>query len=148
MYDVVLFLHSWLRWVVLALGVLATFGALMETGVKPAKTGLIFTIALDLQVLLGLLLYFGLSPITAVAFHDFGAAMRDPLLRFWAVEHAATMLLAVIFAHVGNVLAKKATTPESRRARQIIWFSLATVAMIARTPWPGLAGARPLFRLP
>jgi hypothetical protein len=150
MYSTVLLLHSWLRWAALVLGVVATLAALVDRragGSAADRLGLFFMIALDVQLLLGLLLYFALSPVTAAAFKDFGGAMHDPALRFWAVEHAATMLLAVIMAHVGNVLARKATTPASKRMMQIAWFGLATVAMIARTPWPGMPNGRPLFRL-
>ena len=57
------------------------------------------------------------------------------------------MLAAVIAVHVGRVLARKARTPESKRTRQIVCFGLATVAMIAATPWPGMPNGRPLFRV-
>lgn len=147
MYSTVLLLHSWVRWVALLLGAVTTFAALAKAESAADRFGLVFMIVLDVQLLMGLALYFALSPITAAALKDFGAAMRDPALRFWAVEHAATMLLAVILVHVGRVLARKAGTPSSRRTRQIVFFGLATVAMIARTPWPGLPNGRPFFRL-
>jgi hypothetical protein len=57
------------------------------------------------------------------------------------------MLVAVVLVHVGRILARTARTPEAKRMRQIICFSLATVAMIAATPWPGTANGRPLFRI-
>ena len=43
--------------------------------------------------------------------------MKDPALRFWAVEHTATMFAAIALAHVGRVLARKATTPAAKRTR-------------------------------
>lgn len=147
MYSAVLMLHSWGRWVALALGVVTTLAALANRESAADRFGLVFMIVLDVQLLMGLALYFALSPITAAALKDFGAAMRDPALRFWAVEHAATMMLAVILVHVGRVLARKARTPASRRTRQIVFFGLATLAMIARTPWPGMPNGRPLFRV-
>jgi len=70
--------------------------------------GLFFMITLDLQLLLGLVLYFVLSPFTTQALNDFGAAMRNAPLRFFAVEHVTLMLAAVILVHVGRVLARKA----------------------------------------
>src|ERR1035437_2617620 len=157
MYSSVLMLHSWVRWVALVLGVVTTVAARVDRGASSPgspgaksaadRLGLFFMIVLDIQVLLGLLLYVALSPATALAFKDFGAAMRDPALRFWAVEHAATMLLAAILTHAGRVLARSARTPGSKRTRQIVCFGLATLAMIARTPWPGMAVNRPLFRV-
>ena len=109
MYSTVLFLHSWVRWLALVAGVGATFAALGAGGAalsRAERWGRIFMIALDVQMLLGLLLYGLLSPYTAAALKDFGAAMREPVLRFWAVEHLTMMLAAVIVAHVGKVLAR------------------------------------------
>jgi len=150
MYSTILFFHSWLRWIALIAGVGATFAALGrgEARAKSAERwGLIFMITLDVQLLLGLLLYGVLSPYTAAAMKDFGAAMRDPVLRFWAVEHLAVMLLAVILVHVGRVLARKAADVDKKRKRLLICFGLAVLLILLRTPWPGTAVARPLFRV-
>jgi hypothetical protein len=68
MYLTVLLLHSWLRWLALVAGVGATFAALSKgdgtpQGLRGAERwGLIFMITLDVQMLLGLLLYGFLSP--------------------------------------------------------------------------------------
>ena len=151
-YTFVLFLHSWLRWVALAAGGVAVGASLADRGGTSAdgpadRWGLIFMIVLDLQMLLGLLLYLVLSPFTAEAMRDFGAAMRTPGLRFFAVEHLALMFAAVIVAHVGRVLARKAATQQARRTHRLVCYGLALVAMLLAIPWPGTAGARPLFRL-
>src|SRR4029077_2993408 len=75
-----------------------------------------------------------------------GAAMKDPVARFWAVEHITSMMLAVILAHVGRVLGRKAATPDSRRMKLFICFGIATVLMLLAIPWPGMSAGRPLFR--
>jgi heme A synthase len=152
MYEFVLLAHSWIRWFAIVAGVIATVSALSGTprgdarDVRADKWGLILMITLDLQLLLGLLLYLALSPTTRAIFNDFGGAMRDPVARFWAVEHIGTMILAVAIAHVGRVLARRAKTPRAIRLRQSICFGLATVLMIAGTPWPGMRAGRPLLR--
>lgn len=152
MYPLVLILHSWMRWVAIAAGV-AAMGASVagrpsgDALARSDRWGLIFTIALDVQFLLGLLLYFFVSPNMQAILGDFAASMRDPVARFWAVEHLSLMLFAVAIAHVGRVLARKASTPAQARTRRLVCFGLATVAMIAATPWPGRASGRPLFRL-
>ncbi len=102
---------------------------------------------LDLQMLLGLLLYFALSPFTAEAMKNFGAAMRDSNLRFWAVEHITSMFGAVILAHIGRALARKASQADAQRRRLLICFGLAAALMLIGIPWPGFANGRPLFRL-
>jgi hypothetical protein len=98
-------------------------------------------------MLIGLLLYLVLSPFTAEAMRDFGAAMKSPGLRFFAVEHVTLMFGAVILAHLGRVLARKASTPAARRTRLIVCFGLATILMIVGIPWPGMTSGRPLFRV-
>lgn len=150
MYASVLLLHSWVRWLALIAGGAATFSALGKGDPRlqgAERWGRIFIIALDLQLLLGLILFFALSPYTAAAMRDFGAAMRDPALRFWAVEHLTMMLSAVILAHVGRVLARKAADVDAKRKRLLICFGLAVLLMLLGMPWPGMANGRPLFRV-
>ncbi len=146
MYELVLTAHSWLRWVALIAGVMAIVMAAAAPN-RADRWGLILVIALDLQFLLGFALYLVLSPTTKAIFANFGAAMRDPGTRFWAVEHVSLMLFAVVMAHVGRVLARKAKSPAAKRKRLLVCFALSTIAMIAATPWPGMASGRPLFRV-
>ena len=146
MYELILTAHSWFRWVALIAGVMA----IVMTATAHARAdrwGLILVSALDLQFLFGLALYLVLSPTTKAVFGNFGAAMRDPVARYWAVEHISLMLFAVVMAHVGRVLARKTTSPAAKRKRLLVCFGLSTIAMIAATPWPGMANGRPLFRV-
>ena len=151
MYSAVLLIHSWLRWIALvaAVGtVLAAFRIRLPADRGSAdRWSLIAMATLDLQMLLGLLLYLALSPFTAEAMKNMAAAMRDSNLRFWAVEHIASMFGAVILAHVGRALARKATAADAQRRRLLICFGLAAALMILGIPWPGFANGRPLFRL-
>jgi hypothetical protein len=148
MYSLVLFLHSWLRWAALITCVLAIARAATDAGsARSEKAGLFFMIAMDVQVLLGILLYVYLSPTSEAILRDFGAAMRDPVARFWAVEHLTAMLFAVIFAHLGRILARKAATPAAKRTRLLVCFGLSLLLMLAGIPWPGMTAGRALFRL-
>ena len=152
MYTLVLGIHSWLRWVALvaAVGAIATTAADRSPTIRTGRAdmwGLALMIALDIQMLLGLLLYLVLSPFTTEALGNFGAAMKNPALRFFAVEHIALMFAAVILAHLGRVLARKAKTADAKRSRLLICFVVATLAMLLAIPWPGMPSGRPLFRL-
>jgi hypothetical protein len=118
-----------------------------DSSARTDRWGLILLISLDLQLLIGLLLYFALSPFTAEALRDFGAAMRNPPLRFFAVEHVTLMLAAVVLVHVGRVMGRKAVTTDAKRIRSLASFGLALLLMLLAIPWPGLAAGRPLFRL-
>ena len=150
MYTTVLVLHSWIRWLALVALVGATLaaarGKVAGTTSLVDRWGLAAVTALDIQLLLGLLLYFVLSPNMQAILSNFGAAMKDPTTRFWAVEHTSAMLAAVVLVHVGRVLARKAKTPAAKRTRLLVCFGLATVLVILGMPWPGRPGGRELFR--
>jgi hypothetical protein len=151
MYPAVLTIHSWLRWAALLLGAVATFNAFRhraDTAERPrgGRWDTFFMLALDLQVLFGLLLYFGLSPYTRLAMTNAGMALRDPGLRFWAITHVAMMIVALVAVRAGRVLAIGERTSGARRNGRYICFGIAVLAMVAGVPWPGLGNGRPLFR--
>jgi hypothetical protein len=141
MYSSVLIVHNVLRWVVIILAILALFSAYRGWVGKLAwknsdrLSGLLFTISLDLQLLLGIILYFFLSPITQAALRDFREAMAVEELRFFALEHAFYMLLAVIFTHIGNIAVKRAPQSLAKFRRAAIWFTLAVIMVILGMPW-------------
>jgi hypothetical protein len=150
MYSFVLLIHSWLRWAVLVAGLIAVVrglggwsGARQWTRVDE-RAGFWFTMLLNLQMLLGLVLYFFLSPFTAEALSDFGAAMKTGL-RFWAVEHVFGMILGLAFAHIGRARISKAAASRKHRVAAI-FFGLALLAILLSIPWPGMSNGRPLFR--
>src|SRR5476651_1302189 len=150
MYETLLALHSWIRWIALVAAVGTTLAALRGKVQGPRsladRWGMVAMMVLDTQLLLGLLLYFVFSPNMKAIFDNFGGAMKDPALRFWAVEHTSTMFIAIALAHVGRVLARKATTDASKRTRLLVCFGLTTLLILAGMPWPGRPGGRPLFR--
>ena len=152
MYSTVLTIHSWLRWAALLLAIGATLNALRpdtDLSRKPpgSRWDTFLMAAVDLQVLLGLTLYFGLSPFTTLAFEDMGAAMGNTGLRFWVIEHVTAMVGAIAAVRVGRVLALNAKTPEARRRRRLWSFAAATLLLIIGIPWPGLPYGRPFFRI-
>lgn len=141
MYPIFLLVHSWLRWLVLAAGL----AAVVRGGSRGSNAGKWYTILLDTQLLIGLLLYFAISPVTTAALGDFAAAMRTPQVRYFAVEHVFGMLIAISLAHVGRSRVRKA--PDERKARTAaIFYGLSVVALLVSIPWPGMTAGRPLFR--
>jgi uncharacterized protein involved in cysteine biosynthesis len=143
MYTTILVLHSWLRWLALGAGLAATISAGRNQSDRP---GTILLSTLDLQVLLGLALYFFVSPNMAEIRAHFGESMKDPVARFWAVEHITTMFGAAIAAHVGRVLSRRTADPNARRMKLLICYGIATVLMFLAVPWPGMRAGRELFK--
>lgn len=151
MYVALVIIHSWLRWLVLLAGLNAVArGVAGARGRRPwtasdENAGRWLVIAFDTQFLIGLVLYVALSPVTQTAFADFGGAMRQSDLRFWAVEHLAGMLAASALLHIGRARTRK--VPEaSRHKTAAIFFGLALLLVLLSIPWPGMPASRPLFR--
>jgi hypothetical protein len=152
MYSALLGLHSWLRWAVIILGVLAVVRALGGRGGRPWSStddsiGRWFVVVLDVQFVIGLLLYAFVSPLTTqIVFADFGAAMGNSMLRFWAVEHLFGMIVALALAHVGRVKVRNAATDARRHTLAATFFGIALIILLASIPWPGMPAGRPLIR--
>lgn len=148
MYAFILGTHNVLRWVVILAALLAIGNALMGWLGKrnwkesDRRFGVAFVGALDLQILLGLLLQFVLSPVTKSAYANMKVAMKEPALRFFAVEHIVVMILAAVLAHVGSVMVKR-SAPEAKYRTAAIFYGLAFLAILFGIPWgrpmvPGL----------
>jgi len=87
-----------------------------------------------LQLIIGLLLYFVYSPITQAAFQDMGAAMKDSNLRFYAVEHTSTMIIAVVLIQLGRTFSKKAKTDIEKHKKVAIYTTFALLLIVSRMP--------------
>jgi hypothetical protein len=142
LYPALLFLHSILRWLVLVAGVATVVGALRH---KPGRAFVAFVGLLDMQLVVGLVLYLTASPQTKIALGNFGAAMKDGELRFWAVEHPTMMLVAIILAHVGRAMSKRAKDDARRDRLTLVFASIALVILLVAIPWPFSHHARPFI---
>ena len=145
-------LHSLLRWVLLILLVVAIVRHLMGmTGKKPVTAGdkkvdLFVMISAHTQLLLGLILWFigpwGYKLLTNIGFP---AAMKDPVARFWIMEHNVGMLIAIVLLTIGRGVSKK-NIPDASKHKRVFWlFLIALVIILASVPWPGRLAGRPLF---
>jgi len=141
MYTGLLHTHNMFRWLVLIVLVLAVLFAFVgwsgkkDWNKKDKVVSLILTIFMDIQFLVGIVLYAFVSPITKAAFADFGAVMKNSELRFYAVEHITMMLIALVLVHLGKVKAKKATTPWKKHRVTAIYYTLSLILIIAAIPW-------------
>jgi len=152
-YPIALLVHSWVRWAVLGLLVAVVIRAWRgRTGFgswTPLDERLHVALVgvTDLQLLVGLWLYFGASPFTRAFLTDLGNAIHVRELRFFGLEHATIMLAAVAFVHVGRVRSKRAADPLQRHRRVFAWTLTALLFVLSSIPWPYFPVARPLFRL-
>ena len=149
--QIVLVLHNLLRWAVLLFGLWTVLNAL--TGVfgkrkytaGDNRSNLLFMISCDIQLLLGLILYFTNSWFDRLK--DLGNNMKDPYNRFFTMEHMSLMILAWILVHIGRASVKRANTDAAKHKRMLIFFGIAIVLILVSIPWPFRdAIAKPYFR--
>ena len=152
---IVLSIHNFLRWLVVIAAVLALARAYRGWSGKREWTkmddraGILFTSLVDLQVLVGLILYLFLSNITRAAFSNLPAVGASPATAYFTIEHALAMLVAMACGHVGRSRSKKAITVQARFRAAAIWFSASVLVILLAIPWPFLGEGigRPLLRL-
>ncbi len=141
MYSFLLHLHSILRWVVLLLLLVAIFNSLVA-GSRPfirsdARTGSILVIFADLMLLIGLALwYWGPRGYSYIKSIGMSATMKDPVARFFAVEHLAGMLVAIILLHIGKAQGRKALSDKAKHRRTLVFYLLALLIILVSIPWP------------
>ena len=136
-----LHLHSILRWIILLLLLVTIFQAIAKNqGIK--KSSLWLMITAHITLVLGFYQWFtGGLGLHLIQDKGFGEVMKDSITRFWAVEHFAGMLIAIILITIARGKAKvlnyKAAT----------WlYLIALILILASVPWPFREGiGRPWF---
>ena len=140
-YTLLLHLHSIGRWIVLLLLLIAIFNSLVA-GNRPwirtdLRTGTILVLFADLMFVIGLVIwYFGGRGYKLIESFGMSAVMKDPVNRFFAVEHTTLMLVAIIFMHIGKAQARKAIPDRSKHRRTLIFYTLALLIILVAIPWP------------
>lgn len=136
MYNALLHAHSGLRWVALILLVTAIFNAVKgkssgEYLKKHKIINLFAMILLHTQLLIGLVMYFQ-SP--KVQFSQ--GWMKDPMLRFYGMEHFLMMVIAIVLVTIGRKKAEKADAPIVKHQKIVVWYTIALIVILAAIPWP------------
>lgn len=150
MYTGMLHLHNLLRYVVVILLIIAVvkgfIGWFSKKDYTKAddKISLFLLISAHTQFLIGVILYF-ISPIVEAGLDNFAEAMKTDVLRFWTVEHALSMLIAIIIITLGRRMSKKGRNDNVKHRRAAVYFTLAMVLIFSAIPWPFSEIARPWF---
>jgi len=139
--NYILPLHNILRWAVLLFGVWTLFSAL--TGVigkrnytaTDNKANLFFMISCDIQLLIGLILYFNGAWFELLK-TSAKAVMQNAIPRFFAVEHAIMMIIAWLLVHIGRSMVKRSNSDAQKHKRSLVYFGLAIVIILLMIPWP------------
>jgi hypothetical protein len=134
-----LHMHSALRWVALVLLVLVVVKSVQGSrGNTPftegqRKLGLFTMIALHLQLVLGLMLYMTRGWIGMLGQEG---TMSNSYTRFFALEHATLMVVAIVLGTLGYSLSKRAADDAAKHKKQATFFGLCLLLILLGIPWP------------
>ncbi len=132
MYSFLVVAHSLVRYFLLIALILVIIRSLMGWMNKSAYSKLDDKLSLGLfmlthtQLLLGIILYF-ISPIVIFS----GASMKDPIARYWLVEHNTGMIIAIVLITMGRITMKKLTDGVAKHKRLFIFNAIALVIILA-----------------
>ncbi len=127
--DTLSTIHSFWRYGVLIAAVIGLVGAIagwlgsMPPRETARRAGLIYIIALDVQLLIGIVIWLGRG--------GFGALPQP-----FRLEHPLVMILAAVAAHVGQVMARRAKTPKA--AARAVAIAIAVSLVLVLVGIPGL----------
>lgn len=131
MYNGLLFVHSYLRYIILILLIIVIIVSLIGMMNKKQytnsdnKLGLFLFISTHLQLLIGLILFF-VSPVVQFS----GEAMKNAATRYWLVEHNTAMLIAIVFITLARTTSKKMADGQAKHKRMFIFNLIALVIIV------------------
>lgn len=152
MFQVLTFLHSATRWLVLISLIYAIFraykGKTSGNGFSKSDNAVrhwTATIA-HIQLTIGIILYVQ-SPLVKYFWNNFSVAVKNPNALFFGLIHITLMLAAIVTVTIGSSLAKRRQTDREKFKTMLTWFSTALILILLAIPWPFYPfAARPLLR--
>jgi uncharacterized membrane protein YbjE (DUF340 family) len=152
MYQVLLPLHSLVRWLVLIALLLAIFRAyrgkvtMREFSSLDNGIMLISVKIVQLQFCIGVALYV-LSPVVKYFLHHFKDAVHFREIRFFGMEHITMMVIAVAMITIGSNKVTKSIDSQYKYKVMLIWFSIGLLIILTSIPWSfSPLTSRPSFR--
>ncbi len=141
-HIVVLDIHSLNRWLILFWGAYVWLLSLRgwvrqeDWSSQMQRRSQVWIMLLDIQLLLGLLLYLVSSPITTQGLER---ASDNPANRFFLIEHGVLMVVAILLAHGFSMGIKKARD-QAPWKRAVLGYGLVLLMILVAIPWPFMPG--------
>lgn len=136
MNNVLIHIHSGLRWVILIMLLVAIINAISSKKKniyekKDKMINLFAMVSLHLQLVIGLILYF-ISARTN--FSD--GWMKVDMFRFYGMEHLLIMIAGIAIVTIGRRKAENATAPSIKHSKIALWYTIGLIIILAGIPWP------------
>jgi hypothetical protein len=136
MYEFLRITHSILRYVILIGGIGAIVTILANAKARVKTFSLVFMVSLQVQFIIGILLYFFYSPWLEIYRNAGSDSPTGKVARFFAMEHVIMMVIAIALVSIGNGKVKKALKNNTALRPALILFIIALVVILAAIPWP------------
>lgn len=129
-YAGLLHLHNVMRWIILMLLVLCLVQSFRKQH-GLAKTSLWLMIASHITLLIGIYQWLQGKLGLKLIENGMAAVMSNGVSRFWAIEHAFAMILAIILITVARGAAK------DHKFRTTTWlYLISLLVVLVSIPWP------------
>jgi len=139
-FDVVLLIHSYWRWLVLGsviFMIIKSYISLKKNNIFTQKDKRIQNVVLGVfyvQLILGFILYY-LSPLVKHFFQNMSEAIHLREQRFFSIEHALMMFVAVVIVTMASVKLNKKQRDIDKHKTNLKWFALVLLIIIINIPW-------------
>jgi heme A synthase len=134
-------LHSGWAYITLIILVFAVVNALIgltskkEFKDKDLRISLFTLIVAHLQLIIGFIAYFLSAQFAYVLDNGMGAAMKQPEIRLFIIEHPLMMILAIVLITMGFSKHKKQTTDNGKFKTIALYYGIALIFVLSRIPW-------------
>ena len=134
-------LHSGWAYITLIILVFAVVNALIgftskkEFKDKDLRISLFTLIVAHLQLIIGFIAYFLSAQFEYVLDNGMGAAMKEPEIRLFVIEHPLMMILAIVLITMGFSKHKKQTTDNGKFKTIALYYGIALLLVLSRLPW-------------
>jgi hypothetical protein len=140
MYQTLLSIHSYWRWLVLISLLFIIMKSLIAykknknySNMDSLIRKLTISIA-HIQLILGFTIYF-VSPFVKLFFKDMSVGLHLREVRFFAIEHSLMMLISIVLVTIGAVKIKRKKTSQLKHKTTYIWFGIALLIILLNIPW-------------
>lgn len=134
-------LHSGWAYITLLILIFAVVNAIIglsskkEFQDKDLRISLFTLIVAHFQLIIGFIAYFLSAQFAFLLDNGMGAAMKEPDIRLFVIEHPLMMILAITVITMGFSKHKKQTTDQGKFKTIALYYGLGLLFILSRIPW-------------
>lgn len=134
-------LHSGWAYITLIILIVAVVNAIIglnskkEFTDKDLRISLFTLIVAHIQLIIGFIAFFVSAQFEYVLDNGMGAAMKEPTIRLFVVEHPLMMILAIVLITMGFSKHKKQNTDKGKFKTIALYYGLGLLFVLSRIPW-------------